>query len=131
MLFQDVCLSAMGVTLPNEVWSSDDLERMLAPVYSRLRLPEGRLELMTGIRQRRVWDEGTNPSGPSITSGKAAIDASPVERQQIGCLIHASVCRDFLEPATASRVHDGLSLPADCWVYDVSNACLGLLNGMV
>jgi 3-oxoacyl-[acyl-carrier-protein] synthase-3 len=36
-----------------------------------------------------------------------------------------------LEPATACRVHDGLGLPAECLVYDVSNACLGLLNGMV
>ncbi len=46
-------------------------------------------------------------------------------------MIHASVCRDFLEPATASRVHDGLGLSSDCWTYDVSNACLGLLNGVV
>jgi 3-oxoacyl-[acyl-carrier-protein] synthase-3 len=46
-------------------------------------------------------------------------------------LIHASVCRDFLEPATASRVHHGLGLPSSCWVYDVSNACLGLINGAV
>ena len=40
-------------------------------------------------------------------------------------------CRDFLEPATASRVHHGLNLRSDCWVYDVSNACLGLINGAI
>jgi 3-oxoacyl-[acyl-carrier-protein] synthase-3 len=46
-------------------------------------------------------------------------------------LIHASVCRDYLEPATASTVHHYLGLPDDCVIYDVSNACLGLLNGMI
>jgi 3-oxoacyl-[acyl-carrier-protein] synthase-3 len=36
-----------------------------------------------------------------------------------------------LEPATACRVHHHLGLPSDAVIYDVSNACLGLLNGMV
>ncbi len=51
--------------------------------------------------------------------------------QYIGALLHASVCRDHLEPATACRVHHLLQLPPQCMIYDVSNACLGLLNGMV
>ena len=65
----------------------------------------------------------------SIESGEAAIEAAGLDRSHIGCLIHASVCRDHLEPATACRVHDALRLPSQCLVYDVSNACLGLLNG--
>ena len=46
-------------------------------------------------------------------------------------LIHGSVCRDYLEPATACGVHYELGLPQECLVYDVSNACLGMLNGMI
>ena len=57
--------------------------------------------------------------------------APGIDRQRIGALIHGSVCRDFLEPATACGVHHALDLPADYAVYDVSNACLGLLNGVV
>ncbi len=131
MRFENVCIESLGVQLPQEAWSSAEIERRLSPLYERLRLPEGRLELMSGIAQRRVWSPGTVPSGPSIASCNAAIDAAQMDRDRIGCLIHASVCRDFLEPATASRVHHGANLPADCWVYDVSNACLGLLNGIV
>jgi 3-oxoacyl-[acyl-carrier-protein] synthase-3 len=127
--FKNVCLEAIGVCLPEERWSSEAIETRLAPLYQRLRLPEGRLELMSGIAERRVWPAGTVPSGPSIRSGEAVLEAAGVPRARIGCLIHASVCRDFLEPATATRVHHGLGLPSDCWVYDVSNACLGLLNG--
>ncbi len=117
--------------MPSEVVTSDEIESELQPLYSRLRLPAGRLELMSGIASRRLWPIGTTPSGPSIASGNAAINDSGIDRAKIGCLIHASVCRDFLEPATASKVHHGLGLSEDCWVYDVSNACLGLLNGAV
>ena len=131
MKFANVCLEAIGAVIPDEVWSSDSIEARLRPVYERIKLPEGRLELMSGITERRVWPEGTRPSGPSIESGERAIVASGIDRRRIGCLIHASVCRDFLEPATASRVHHGLGLSNRCWVYDVSNACLGLLNGAV
>lgn len=111
--------------------TSLDIERQLAPTYQRLRLPEGRLELMSGIAERRFWDKGTPISGPSSVSARAALEASDIAPEKIGCLIHASVCRDYLEPATACRVHAALGLSANCWVYDVSNACLGLLSGMV
>lgn len=129
--FENVCIESLGVQLPDEVWTSEEIERRLAPLYGRLRLPEGRLELMSSIAERRVWAPGTLPSGPSIRSCKSAIEAAAIDPARIGCLIHASVCRDFLEPATASRVHHGAGLSPDCWVYDVSNACLGLLNGIV
>ena len=131
MRFGRVRLASIGARIPEEVWSSEMIEQQLHPLYERLRLPEGRLELMSGIVERRVWPSGTVPSGPSIESGKAALEATGISPAAIGCLIHASVCRDFLEPATASRVHHGIGLSTDCWVYDVSNACLGLLNGAV
>src|SRR5438067_5476522 len=86
---------------------------------------------MSGIRERRLWPHGTRPSEPSIESGRKAIAAAGIDPAEIGCLIHGSVCRDQLEPATACRVHDALGLPETCLVYDVSNACLGLLNGIL
>jgi len=131
MRYQHVCLEAIGYTLPEEIWTSDDIESRLAPLYGRLRLPEGRLELMTGIGARRVWAPGVLPSDQSIVSGEKALQAAELDRRRVGVLIHGSVCRDFLEPATASRVHHMLGLPPQSFVYDVSNACLGLLNGIV
>ncbi|KLU05104.1 3-oxoacyl-[ACP] synthase III in alkane synthesis cluster [Rhodopirellula islandica] len=131
MHFPDVALASIGVTIPQAQWTSEQIEKDLQPLYSRLKLPEGRLAMMSGIESRRVWEPGTVPSGPSIQSGRHAIDAASIAPDQIGALIHASVCRDFLEPATASRVHHELGLSPNCWVYDVSNACLGVLNGAV
>ncbi len=131
MNFERVAIEALGFTLPPEIVTSQDIESALAPTYQRLRLPEGRLELMSGIAERRFWPRGTAIGAPSARSAKMALDASGLAPEDIGCLIHASVCRDYLEPATACRVHSELGLSPNCWVYDLSNACLGLLSGMV
>ncbi len=131
MKYQHVCIESIGYTLPEEILSSAEIERRLAPLYLRLKLPEGRLELMTGIRERRLWPAGTLPSEMSMRSARQAIDAAAMERREIGALVHGSVCRDHLEPATACAVHYGLELPRKCLIYDVSNACLGILDGIV
>lgn len=131
MRFNNVCLESIGFSLPEEIITSQQIEVTLGAVYERLGFPPGRLEWMSGVAQRRLWPRGFRVSDASVVSGEKAIEAAQIDRSQIGLLIHASVCRDFLEPATASRVHHLLKLPANCLVYDVSNACLGLLNGMI
>jgi acyl-CoA:acyl-CoA alkyltransferase len=131
MLYQNVCLEAIAHTLPEQVVTSAEIEAQLEPLYTRLRLPEGRLELMTGIRERRFWLPDVPPSEKSVETAAKALDRAGIDRGQIGALVHGSVCRDFLEPATACGVHHRLGLPNRAAVYDVSNACLGLLNGLV
>ena len=72
------------------------------------------------------------PVGITITERASSSGGAPAPRiDPAKGSVHGSVCRDHLEPATASGVHHGLDLPAACMVYDVSNACLGLLNGVV
>ncbi len=129
--YRNVCLETFACTLPEEVVTSQQIETWLEPLYGRLGLPEGRLELISGIAQRRFWPPGMLPSEKSVETAEKAIRVAGLDKRQIGALIHGSVCRDFLEPATACGVHHRLDLPADCMIYDVSNACLGLLNGMV
>jgi 3-oxoacyl-[acyl-carrier-protein] synthase-3 len=84
---------------------------------------------MTGIRERRFWPPGTLASEVSIETGRKAIEQAGIDPREIGVLVHGSVTRDYIEPATACFVHQGLKLDRRCVVYDVSNACLGLLNG--
>lgn len=131
MRFERVCLESLGYTLPDQAVTSEELESWLSPAYERLRLPAGRLELMTGIRERRFWAPNTLPSGPSSSSVVQALAAAEVSPKDVGLLIHASVCRDYLEPATASVVHSRCGLAPSCLLYDVSNACLGFLNGLI
>lgn len=129
MRFHSVCLASIGYLVPEVEITSDWIEQELSEPYERLKLPAGRLEGMSGIRSRRIWSDGVRLSDCSVASCKLALQACGVTAQDIGCLIHASVCREFLEPATACRVHHLLNIPPRSWVYDVSNACLGVLNG--
>jgi 3-oxoacyl-[acyl-carrier-protein] synthase-3 len=131
MRYQHVCLETFAYTLPDEIVTSDEIEERLRPVYERLRLPAGRLELMTGIRERRFFPRGTRPGEISAVTARKAIEASGLPVESFGALIHGSVCRDQLEPATASGVHQAVGLPGWCFSLDISNACLGLLNGVV
>ena len=130
MRFEDVCLESMAYALPPERWSSEDIEKKLAPLYERLRLPYGRLEMMTGIKERRFWDRPILPSEASALAGERALSESQINKEEIDLLIHAAVCRDRLEPASASYVHRRLGLGGNTQIFDVSNACLGFLNAM-
>ena len=129
--YNHLCFQNFGYVLPENVVTSVELERELSPVYERFGVHEGRLEMMTGIRERRFWDEGTLPSDGATRAGLLAMEASGVAADEIECLIHTAVSRDFLEPATASVVHDNLKLSPKAFVYDISNACLGFLNGIL
>jgi len=51
--FKNVYIEGLAYHLPKNIVSSEDLEKRLAPVYDRLKLPFGRLEMMTGIKERR------------------------------------------------------------------------------
>jgi 3-oxoacyl-[acyl-carrier-protein] synthase III len=129
--YDRVCVEAFGYELPERVVTSQSLEDRLAPVYAKVHRASGALELMTGIRERRVWEEGTPPSLPSTRAAEKAIAKSGIGKKDIECLLHTSVSRDFLESATATVVHDALGLPATATTFDISNACLGFINGMV
>ncbi len=131
MRFEKVVLEGLGYALPPEVWSSAELEGRLGFLYKRLRLPEGRLEMMTGIRERRFWPVDYPPSAASAEAGRSVLKKTGIEPESIDLLVHTGVCRDQLEPATASNVHRLLGLPETVQILDISNACLGFLNGMM
>lgn len=129
MRYQNVFLESVTCTLPEEIITTDALERKLTPLYERLKLPFGRLELMTGIQERRIWPKGELPGDQSVRTVEKLLAVTGADRERVGALIHASVCRDYQEPATACDVHRRLNLPRRCTVHDISNACLGLLSG--
>jgi len=131
MLYQNVCIEGMGYVLPERVVTSAWIEEQLAPLYRTLRIPIGRIEALTGIRERRWWEDGFKVSEGAATAGERAIADARIEKDKIQCLINASVTRDYVEPATAVIVHNKVGLSPTALNLDVSNACLGFLNGMV
>jgi len=131
MKYTNVCIEAFTCCLPEEIVSTESLEKRCEPLYRRLNLPEGRLEALTGIRERRIWESGKTPGQQSILTVQKLIEQTGFDSNKIGALIHGSVCRDYLEPATACSVHKALKFPPIGFVYDISNACLGIVSGMI
>ncbi len=129
--FFNVCLETFAYELPPNIVTSQEIEERLHPVYERLRLPAGRLELMSGIHERRLWNTGTRPSAAATCAGQRVLEKGDIDPSTIECLIFTSVSRDMMEPATASFVHNNLKLSDSAIVFDLSNACLGFLDGML
>ncbi len=129
MRFESLRLHSWGYVEPAQFMTSDEMEQKLAPLYERAKLPFGRLELQTGIKRRGFWPKGTRPSSIATLAAENALKNFP--REKVELLLHASVCRDFLEPATAAQVHFNLKLSPDCMISDLSNACLGVVSSIL
>ncbi len=112
------------------VVTSDEIDAQLSGSYERLHAAPGLLQSLAGIHERRFWEEGVLPSDAAVLAGEKAIEVSGIDRRDIGIIINTSVCRDYIEPSTASIVHGKLGLPDTALNFDVGNACLGFLNGM-
>ena len=69
----NVVIAGVSMELPPQVVTTDELEARLAPLYQRIGLVPGRLELMTGIKERRFWNTPIKPSEIAARAGKKAL----------------------------------------------------------
>ena len=88
------------------------------------------MQRLAGISERRWWNKGTTFVDGAAMAGAKAMAEAGVQPGQIGLMINTSVSRAHLEPSTAIAVHHQLGLPSSCHNFDVTNACLGFVNGM-
>ncbi len=101
MNFKNVSvLSVAHVDAPHRV-TSEEIEQQLAPTMNRLGIRTDLLRELSGIIERRFWDEGVMPSEVAAKAGEKALEKAGVDRSKVGILINTSVCRDYLEPSTA------------------------------
>ena len=112
------------------VVTSAELDARLSDTYKQARLRPGLLERLVGIRERRWWPDGVTFVDGAAMAGAKAISESGVDPSDIGLMVNTSVSRQHLEPSTATAVHHALGLPTSCQNFDVTNACLGFVNGM-
>ena len=112
------------------VVTSDQLDERLADTYRRVGLRPGILQLLAGIHERRWWSEGMTFADGAAMAGAKALADSGVDPSRVGLMVNTSVSRAHLEPSTAVGVHHAIGLPSSCQNFDVTNACLGFVNGM-
>jgi 3-oxoacyl-[acyl-carrier-protein] synthase-3 len=110
--------------------SSGEIEQKLAPTIQRLGMRPDLLREISGINERRYWENGVQPSDAATLAGEKVLSSTGIDRSELGVLINTSVCRDYVEPSTACIVHSNLGLPETCMNFDLGNACLAFINGM-
>jgi 3-oxoacyl-[acyl-carrier-protein] synthase III len=128
--FTNTAVLAVQTEDATRVVGSDDLDDALEGTYRRVGLRRGLLERLAGIRERRWWADGVTFVDGAAMAGAKAISESGVDPASIGLMVNTSVSRRYLEPSTAVAVHHALGLPRSCQNFDVTNACLGFVNGM-
>ena len=131
MGYSRVFIESIGYELPPVVVTTSELESRLQPLYSALHVPDGQLEALTGVSERRWWEPGYPLSQGASAAARKTLMTSGVSPRDIDVLIYAGVCREQFEPATACRVAANLGVGDVAALYDISNACLGVLNGMI
>ena len=130
MRYNRVHLESIGYELAPVVVSTAELEARLTPFLAAHGFPAPRLDLLTGISERRWWEPNDTLSRGATAAAKHALGKSNVHPKDIGTVIYAGVCREQYEPATACAVANNLDIKPHT-ILDVSNACLGVLNGIV
>ena len=131
MKYSRVYIESVGYELAPIVIPSAELGSRLAPMYEALHIAPGQLEALTGIRERRWWKPNTPISHGAIAAAKKALQERNISPQDIGAVVYAGVCREHFEPATACQVAAALGVQGNVAIYDTSNACLGVLNGVL
>lgn len=136
MTYDEVFIHGFGYALAPVIVETAEIEDALAPTYAKLHIADGQLESMTGIVERRWWEPGYPITQGAILAAQRCLDAHDVPAGDIGMLVYGAVCREHFEPATACHVAAGLearglAIDPKAAVFDVSNACLGVITGIV
>ena len=131
MKYSRVFINSLAYELAPEVVSSSELESRLTPLYQKFRIPVGQLAALTGITERRWWPKGYRLSDGAIAAAKKSVTETGIDIADLGAVVYTGVCRDQHEPATACRIAAELGVSKDTAIYDISNACLGVLSGIL
>ena len=128
--YTDTAVLSVSAAVAPIVVTSEEIDNQLLDTYERVGLRPGMLESLAGITERRWWAPDVTFADAAAMAGAKAIAEAGVSPESIGLLIDTSVCRERLEPSAAVDVHEQLGLSSACLNFDLSNACLGFINGM-
>lgn len=121
------CIESLGVYLPERILTTKDLEE-------QLKLSKAlRLEILTGICERRVCDSGEDSL---VLAENAALDClsfSKYQSSDVEMIIYSAITRyvgglkHLYEPAVSILLKEKLGCEkAIC--FDITNACAGMLT---
>ncbi len=122
MTGRPVSIGGLGTCLPERTVTNDDLSAFLDT-------SDEWITQRTGIRSRRVADEGLCASDLGIVAARAALDDAGVSPAGVDLVITATISPDRVMPATASRVAYEVGA-VNAGAFDLSAGCTGFVYAL-
>lgn len=114
-----VSIIGTGSSVPARVMTNEDLSKVVET-------SDEWITSRTGIKERRIADEGEFTSDLASKAAQAAIDQSGISPTEIDLIIVATITPDKCMPSTACLVQTKIGATnAAC--FDISAACSGFL----
>ncbi len=117
-----VTISGLGVHLPSNVVTNDDLADTLATSDEWIRQ-------RTGIAARRVAEPGLCSSDLGVLAAQRALLDARLSPERVDLVITATISPDQLMPATAARVASKTGC-VKAGAFDVSAGCTGFVYAL-
>jgi len=111
-----------GSFAPPRILTNYDLERMVET-------SDEWIITRTGIRERRIAEDGTAPSDLALEASRIALEEAKLEPEQIDLILLGTVTPDYPLPSTACILQDKLKAK-NAAVLDIVAACSGFIYGL-
>lgn len=121
-------IAGVGRYVPDSIVSSKVIAERLN-LWGRFKIPNGIIEKLTGVRERRYAQDGEASSDMALKASEVALKRAGVSPEEVDTLIFAAASHDISEPATANILQERLNA-CNAHVLDVKNACNSFLNAV-
>jgi 3-oxoacyl-[acyl-carrier-protein] synthase-3 len=112
-------VTGTGRSVPDKVVTNADLEKIVDTT-------DEWITTRTGIKERRIAEEGEALSKYASEAGRKALEAAGVKPEDVGLLILATVTPDMPIPATACKIQHDLGCVNAC-AFDLAAGCSGFI----
>ena len=115
-------ISGTGSYAPPRVLTNLDLEKMVDT-------SDEWITTRTGIKERRIAEDGTGPSDLALEASKIAMEEAQLTADQIDLILLGTVTPDYILPSTACILQDKLKAK-NAAILDIVAACSGFIYGL-
>ena len=119
-----VIFSGTGRYLPEKVLTNEDFEKM-----PDIDTSDEWIRTRTGIRERRIVDDGTASSDLAVRASEIALKRAGRTAEELDLIIICTITPDTFLPSCACWVQDRLGAK-NAGAFDVTAACSGFIYGV-
>jgi len=117
-----VKIISTGYYIPEKVLTNQDLEKMVDT-------SDEWITTRTGIKERRIAEDGVGVSDLAVEAAKKAIEKSGIPKEKIDLIINGTFTSDYPLPSSACLIGEKLGIK-NVQMFDLSAACSGFIYSL-